>query len=198
MCAGGGAGADGDEGIPSLDVGKVFERIDDDMRAFIAEQHMFFVATAPSEGGHVNLSPKGLDTFRVLDDHTVAYLDLTGSGAETVAHLRDNGRITLMFCAFVGRPRIVRFAGRGSATLIGEDGYDELAAGFPDEPGARAVIVVDVDRIADSCGFAVPNYEYVGDRDVLTRWAERHTADELVDYRRTKNATSIDGLPAFP
>lgn len=178
-------------------MGTVFEQIDDDMRAFIGDQHMFFVATAPGEGGHVNVSPKGLDTFRVVDERTVAYLDLTGSGAETIAHLRDNGRITLMFCAFQGRPRIVRFSGRGTPTVLGEEGYDELAAQFPDVPGARAVIVVDIDRIADSCGFAVPTYEYVADRDVLNRWAARHTADELDQYRRTKNSTSIDGLPAL-
>jgi hypothetical protein len=178
-------------------MGQVFDSIDDGIRAFIGEQHMFFVATAPSDGGHVNLSPKGLDTFRVLDEHRVGYLDLTGSGAETIAHLRDNGRITLMFCAFDGRPRIVRLAGRGSFVVTGDDGYDELAAQFPDVPGARAVITVDVDRVADSCGFAVPTYDYVGDRDVLNRWAARHTADELDDYRRNVNTTSIDGLPAL-
>ena len=178
-------------------MGTVDERIDDDVRSFIAEQHMFFVATAPSEGGHVNLSPKGLDTFRVFDDHRAGYLDLTGSGAETIAHLRQNGRITLMFCAFVGRPRIVRLSGTGSFAVIGDDRFAELAAQFPDVPGARAVITVDVDRVADSCGFAVPNYEYVGDRDVLNRWAARHSAEELDEYRHAKNASSIDGLPAM-
>lgn len=180
-----------------MEVGQVFESIDEGIAAFIGEQHMFFVATAPSEGGHVNVSPKGLDTFRIFGSHRVGYLDLTGSGAETAAHLRDNGRITIMFCAFVGRPRIVRLQGTGTCTLLGDEGYDELAACFPDVPGARAVITVDVDRIADSCGFAVPNYEYVGDRDVLNRWAARQSADDLDAYRHAKNATSIDGLPAL-
>lgn len=178
-------------------VGTVYENIDGGIREFIGEQHMFFVATAPGSGGHVNVSPKGLDTLRIFDERTVGYLDLTGSGAETIAHLRDNGRITLMFCALIGRPRIVRLSGSGTFVVKGDDGYDEAAAQFPDTPGARAVIMVDVDRIADSCGFAVPNYEYVGDRDVLNHWAARHTDDELDGYRRATNAVSIDGLPAL-
>lgn len=174
---------------------RTYERIDDDLRSFIDEQHLFFVASAPSVGGHVNLSPKGLDTFRVIDDHTVGYLDLTGSGVETIAHLRENGRLTVLFCAFAGRPRIVRLQGSGRATMLGEDGYAGLAAPYGDHPGARAVIHLDVERISDSCGFAVPNYDYVGDRDVLTKWAVRKSPDELDEYRRAKNAHSIDGLP---
>lgn len=178
-------------------MGQVFESIDEGIAAFIGEQHMFFVASAPTTGGHVNVSPKGLDTLRVFGPHRVGYLDLTGSGAETAAHLRDNGRITLMFCAFTGPPRVVRLQGTGTLTVLGEPGYEEAAAPFPELPGARAVIMVDVDRIADSCGFAVPNYEFVGDRDVLNRWAARKSAEEIDAYRHEKNATSIDGLPAL-
>ena len=178
-------------------VGTVYERIDHEIREFVDEQHMFFVATAPREGGHVNLSPKGLDTLRILDDLTVAYLDLTGSGAETAAHLRDDGRITLMFCAFSGRPRIVRLFGRGAVCERGAADFDRLVAHFPVLPGIRSVITVDVDRVADSCGFAVPRYDYVGDRDVLPRQLARRTEAELAAYRDATNATSIDGLPAF-
>lgn len=178
-------------------MGSTFERIDDDLRTFMADQHLFFVASAPSTGGHVNLSPKGLDTFRVFGDHSIGYLDLTGSGAETAAHIRENGRITVMFCAFVGRPRVVRLFGRGSATVVGDEGYDELARPFGHHPGARAVITVEVDRIADSCGFAVPNLEFVGERDVLTKWAARQSPEQLDEYRHAKNAHSIDGLPAL-
>ncbi len=179
------------------DMGSTYESIGDEIRNFVAEQHVFFVASAPSEGGHVNLSPKGLDTFRIVDDHSVAYLDLTGSGAETAAHLRDNGRITLMFCAFAGRPRIVRFSGRGVVTTLGDADYEELAMHFANQPGARAVITVDVERIADSCGFSIPNLEYVGERDVLTKWAARQSPEQLDGYRREKNARSIDDLPAL-
>ena len=132
-------------------MGKQFAELDDDLRAFIAEQQMFFVATAPlSADGHVNLSPKGLDTFRILGPTTVAYLDLTGSGVETIAHLRENGRLTLMFCAFQGRPRIVRIQGRGRAVVPTDAEWAETSAGFPPMPGVRSVIVLDADRISDS------------------------------------------------
>src|SRR6188508_480356 len=143
-------------------MGKVHERIDDRLRAFIERQRVFFVATAPNgPGGHVNVSPKGVDgTLAVLDDHTVAYLDLTASGAETIAHLRENGRITVMFCAFDGPPNIVRLHGRGRFVTLYDDGFEELLARFPaelpEERGTRAVIVVDVDRVSDSCGYGVP------------------------------------------
>lgn len=178
-------------------MGKTYEQIDDGLAAFISAQHVYFVATAPSEGGRVNLSPKGLDTFRILDERRVAYLDLTGSGIETIAHLRDNGRITLMFCSFDGRPNIVRLYGTGRAVLPGSDEFDELVARFPAQPGARSVIVVDVQSASDSCGFAVPTYEYVGDRDVLTKWTKRNS-DTLDEYRLAKNSSSIDGLPGLP
>jgi len=180
-------------------MGKVLERIDEKLRAFIEAQHLFFVATAPSgPDGHVNLSPKGhADTFAVLDDLRVAYLDLTGSGAETIAHLRDNGRITLMFCAFDGPPDIVRLYGRGRVVQPDDAEFSSLAPRFAQRPGTRSIVVVDVDRVSTSCGFAVPLYDYVGDRDLLQKWSERKDADELAEYHRTRNVASIDGLPAL-
>lgn len=178
-------------------MGTVYDGLDDGIREFIGAQHMFFVATAPSVGGHVNLSPKGLDTFRVVDDTTVAYLDLTGSGIETVAHLRDNGRITVLFCAFTGRPRIVRLCGTGTVAEWGSTAFDRAASAFPPHHGARAVITIKVDRVADSCGFAVPRYDYVGDRNVLVRTLERRSEAELAASREQANSRSIDGLPAL-
>jgi hypothetical protein len=180
-------------------MGKVHERIDDRLRAFIERQRLFFVATAPTgPGGHVNLSPKGIDgTFAVVDDRTVAYLDITASGAETIAHLRDNGRITLMFCAFEGPPNIVRLHGRGRFVTLYDDGYDELASAFKPVAGARAVVMVDVDRVSDSCGYGVPLYDYVGERDLLPPNMERRGAGGRANYRIRKNRVSIDGLPAF-
>jgi hypothetical protein len=162
---------------------------------WIGRQHLFFVATAPLSGdGHVNVSPKGLDTLRILDDMTVAYLDLTGSGAETVAHVRENGRITLMWSAFEGPPRIVRVHGRGE--VVGLDD-PRIAGRFEDIPGARAVIVVHADRISDSCGYSVPTYTFDGHRSKLVEWAAHRGPEGLAAYRAEKNATSIDGLPAF-
>jgi Pyridoxamine 5'-phosphate oxidase len=176
-------------------MGKVYEGIDERLRAFIERQHVFFVGTAPTDPqGHLNLSPKGLDTFRVLGPNTVAYLDLTGSGIETVAHLRENGRITIMFCAFEGRPLIVRLHGRGRVVEPGDAGWDALIAGFPEYPGARSVIVVDVARIADSCGYAVPLYEFKGERSQLLDWAEGKGPGGLETYREGNNRASIDGL----
>jgi hypothetical protein len=177
---------------------KVFDEIDERMREWLAQQHMFFVATAPLAGdGLLNLSPKALDSFAVLGPRRVAYLDLTGSGVETIAHLRENGRIVVMFCAFEGPPRIVRFYGRGIVTEAGAPGYDALAAKFPKHAGARAVIEIDVARIADSCGYAVPLYHFEGDRDQLAQWAARRGPDGLRAYRADNNATSLDGLPGL-
>lgn len=177
---------------------KVYDEIDDRMRAWLAQQRMFFVATAPLAGeGLLNLSPKGLDSFAVLGPRRVAYLDLTGSGVETIAHLRENGRIVVMFCAFEGPPRIVRFQGRGQVTELGAPGYDALAAKFPQRAGARAVIEVEVARIADSCGYAVPLYRFEGDRDQLDAWAANRGPEGLRAYRAEKNATSLDGLPGY-
>ena len=180
---------------------KTFAGIDPALQGWLAEQPMFFVATAPSEGGHINVSPKGLDgTFAVIDDHHVAYLDLTGSGIETVAHLRDNGRIVLMFCAFTGPPRIVRLHGRGEALLSGTAAFEAMAGRFsnPLPPGARSVITVDVTRVSDSCGFGVPLMDFVGQRPLLPAWAERKSPAGVAEYQATRNQASIDGLPGLP
>ena len=175
---------------------KFFDSITDPIREFIEKQHMFFVATAPlSAEGHVNVSPKGLDSFRVLSANRVAYLDLTGSGSETSAHLLENGRVTFMFCGFGGAPNIVRLFGTGHAVLPDTDEWPELRALFPTYPGIRQIITADITMAQTSCGFAVPLFEYVGERDTLTRWAEAKGEDELIAYREEKNVCSIDNLP---
>jgi hypothetical protein len=180
-------------------VGKVRDGIDDAIREWVGRQHLFFVATAPSgDDGHVNVSPKGMgDTFAFLDGDRCAYLDLTGSGAETVAHLRQNGRITLMWCAFEGPARIVRFHGVGRVVLPSESTWDDLVLRFGEHRGARSIIVVDVERVADSCGYSVPRMDFVAERTRLDDWASDRSDDELIAYRARKNAVSIDGLPAF-
>ena len=191
-------------------MGKVYAVLDDRLRHFILQQPVFFVATAPDrteagDDGHVNVSPKGYrDTFAVLGPTTVAYLDLTGSGAETVAHVRQNGRITIMFCSFGETPKILRLQGRGQVVVAAEPGWDPLARHFPLAPGwdtgrdgHRAIIVAELDRIADSCGYSIPVMELVGERDLLTRWTERKTPEQLAEYRAERNAASIDGLPAL-
>jgi Pyridoxamine 5'-phosphate oxidase len=180
-------------------MGRVDDAISDELADFIAAQHVFFVATAPSgHDGHVNLSPKGLDTLAVLDPNTVAYLDLTGSGVETIAHLRDNGRITIMFCAFDVKPLIVRLYGQGEVLPVGEHEADALLSHFGSYPGARSVIRVRIDRVSTSCGYGVPLLQYEGERDQLRKWAERRGPEGLVEYRAEKNAASIDGLPGLP
>jgi predicted pyridoxine 5'-phosphate oxidase superfamily flavin-nucleotide-binding protein len=179
-------------------MGKTYPAIDARIRAFIAAQQMFFVATAPrDESAHLNISPKGLDTFRVLDDHTIGYLDYVGSGAETIAHLRENGRVVIMFCAFQGPPNIVRLHGRGDVVEPQDAEYAALRPLFPPGAGSRAIIRVRVDRIADTCGFGVPLYSYEGQRTQLTDWAERKGEPALMEYQEKKNAESIDGLPAL-
>jgi hypothetical protein len=183
-------------------MGKVYDSIDGRLRGFITEQPMFFVATAPTgPDGHVNVSPKGMTgTFAVLGPHRVAYLDYHGSGAETIAHLRQNGRITLMFCAFAGPPKIVRLHGTGRSVPVTDPAAAGLLAAFPAPPdthGVRCIIDVDVRRVSDSCGYAVPLMSYQGDRDLLVRSHERRTDEDLAEYRRTRNETSIDGLPVF-
>ncbi|WP_046527867.1 MULTISPECIES: pyridoxamine 5'-phosphate oxidase family protein [Cellulomonas] len=184
-------------------MGKVHEHIGERMRTWLLAQHVFFVATAPSgPGGHVNVSPKGVGgTFAVLDERTVAYVDLTASGSETIAHLRDNGRITLMFCAFEGPPDIVRLHGRGRFVTLYDEGFDELLGrfegGLDESRGARAVVVVDVERVSDSCGYGVPLMSHVGERDLLPSFMERKGVEGRAAYRRLKNRTSIDGLPGF-
>ncbi len=171
------------------------------LREWLLAQPMFVVATAPSEGGHVNASPKGMaGTFVVLDPTTVAYLDYTGSGAETIAHLRQNGRIALMFTAFEGPPTIVRLQGRGRVVIAGEPEFDLLRPLFSKERelGQRSIIVVECDRIADSCGFSVPHMEFVAERDLLDRHAARRDQAHYDRYWVERNAVSIDGLPALP
>lgn len=176
-------------------MGKLFDEIDAKLAGWIEQQHMFFVATAPlSGGGLVNCSPKGMETFRILGPRIVAYLDLTGSGIETVSHLRENGRIVFMFCALTGAPKIVRLHGNGSALQKGSADYEKLKALFPDYPGARSIIRATLTRISDSCGFSVPLYDYAGERDTLVRWAESRGPDGIVRYQREHNARSLDGL----
>ncbi len=175
-----------------------FAELSPDLAQWWREQPVFFVATAPAgDGGHVNLSPKGYDTLRVLGPQRVAYLDLTGSGVETIAHLRENGRITLMACAFAGNPRISRIYGRGTVHEIGTPGFDALAPEFPTLPGQRSIIEVDVERVTTSCGYAVPLMHLVDDRDRLIAWAEKKGDDGIVDYWASKNRASIDGLPGL-
>jgi hypothetical protein len=189
-------------------VAKVFDAIDETMRRWIARQPMFFVATAPlGAGGHVNVSPKGpIGTLRVLGARRVAYLDYFGSGAETVAHLRENGRIVVMLCAFSGPPRIVRLHGAGEPVMAGDPRFDALVAEARfDEltsvaESRRAVVVVDVERISDSCGYTVPLMAYEGERahfDLAKRKRLRTLGSEgLLARERTRSPTSIDGLPA--
>lgn len=175
---------------------KYYEEITPELREFIARQQMFFVASAPlAAEGHVNVSPKGLDSFRVLTPHRVAYLDMTGSGNETSAHLHENGRITLMFCAFEGAPRILRLFGVGRVVLPDTPEWDELLPQFRLYPGARQMIVVEVTMVQTACGYAVPLYSYQGQRETLVKWAEVKGVDGLEAYQREKNMKSIDDLP---
>lgn len=169
--------------------------IDTELNAWMSEQHVFFVATAPlGESGKINCSPKGMDTLRVIDEKTVAYLDLTGSGIETVAHLRENARIVIMMCAFEGRPRILRLHGMGEVLERGSAAYDEMIHRFPTLPGARAIVRVAVHRVSDSCGYGVPLYSYKGERDALVRWAQTKGDQGVARYQEQHNTTSLDGL----
>lgn len=172
--------------------------IDADLASWIGNQRMFFVATAPlSADGHVNLSPKGGDSFRVLGPMAVVYQDYTGSGAETAAHLRENGRIVIMFCAFEDSPKIVRLHGRGVVIAPKDKRFDELSTRFPAKLGTRSFVHVTVTRVSSSCGYAVPVLEFRSHRDALDKWANSKGPDKLKDYRMQKNLLSIDGLPAF-
>jgi hypothetical protein len=176
----------------------VYDGIDDDLAGWLMRQPLWFVGTAPlSADGHVNVSPRGHDTFSVLGPHRVAWVDYTGSGVETIAHLRENGRVCVMFCSYDHRPRIVRLHGRGIVVLPGEPVYDEVVALHPEHPSTRAVIVVDVDRVSDSCGFGVPVMEVVGERDLLRLGAQKRGPEGMAAYRAEKNAVSIDGLPGL-
>jgi hypothetical protein len=175
---------------------KLYDCITEDLQRFIEAQHLFFVATAPlSPTGHVNLSPKGLDSLRILSPQRVAYLDLTGSGNETSAHLRENGRITLMFCAFEAAPCILRLYGQGETVLPGTPEWDAIAPEFSPIAGMRQIIVADIDRVQTSCGNGVPLFDFVGQRDTMLKWAAKKGEAGLRDYWNQKNLVSIDGLP---
>jgi hypothetical protein len=179
-------------------VGKVLDEITPELADWLARQRIFFVATAPlAPDGLLNCSPKGMNTFRMLGPKEVAYLDLTGSGIETIAHLQENGRIVFTFCAFSGPPKIVRLHGSGDAILPDTSEYQRLRPLFPDYPGERAIIRARLTRIGDSCGYSVPRYEYVDERDMLVKWAESKGVDGLAQYRGQKNACSLDGLPGL-
>lgn len=176
---------------------QVFDEIDDTVRQFMERQHLFFVGTAP-RAGRINISPKGLDGFRVLGPKRVAYLDLTGSGVETIAHLRDDNRIVLMFCAFEGPANIVRLHGTAAAHERGTPAFKTLKEHFAlTTPGERAIIDVAVERVSTSCGYGIPLYDYRGQRDQLTRFYDHNGEEGMRDYRATKNAVSIDGLKGF-
>ena len=179
----------------------IIDEIDHRLRAFLESQHMFFVGTAPSGAeGHVNVSPKGIDSLRVLGPKTVAYADYTGSGIETIAHLRDNGRIVIMVCAFTGPPRIVRLHGRGEVIEPQDAGFAQLRDRLlgndrmADPPILRSIIRVEVERLSDSCGYGVPLFEFDSQRTQLSRWAAGKGPAGLREYQRNKNAQSIDGL----
>jgi predicted pyridoxine 5'-phosphate oxidase superfamily flavin-nucleotide-binding protein len=179
-------------------MGKTRSMIDDEARRFIEAQHIFFVASAPLDpGGHVNLSPKGLDTFRILGPTTVAYVDFNGSGVETIAHLKENGRIVLMFCAFQGPPNIFRLYGLGRAVEPHQDEFAALAENLPAYQTMRSIIVIEITRVTDSCGYGVPRFKYEGEREQLSAWARKQGPEGLQAYRERKNQVSIDGLPGL-
>jgi hypothetical protein len=182
-------------------MGKLYDEIDPKLARWINAQPVFFVATAPSGGdGHVNVSPKGMaGTFAVLGPHQIGYLDYFGSGVETIAHLNENGRIVIMFCAFAGPPKIVRLHGRGRAVPVADPSFAELRAHFPKERdhGARSVIVMDVGRISDSCGYAVPKMAFVQDRDILDLHQLKRPAEYFDHDAIERNSFSIDGLPGL-
>jgi len=179
-------------------MGKAYEKLEARHRAFIAEQRMFFVATAPrADDGHVNVSPKGYDSFEVLDDRTVAYVDMGGSGIETVAHVKENGRLTIMFCAMSGPPNILRLYGKAKVLEREDPGFETMLSRFPKLPRVRNILVLSISRVSDSCGFGVPLYEYVGNRDQFERYMERRTPEDIRTSELAGNMQSIDGLPGL-
>ena len=179
-------------------MGNISSTIDDSARKFIEAQPLFFVGSAPLDSdGHINVSPKGLDTLRILGPRNIAYLDLTGSGIETVSHLKENGRIVLMFCAFQGPPKILRVHGRGTVVEPEQPEFPDLAAHFPEFEGTRAIILVEIARISDSCGFGVPLLHYEGERTQLTAWSGKLGPEGLKKYRQEKNQQSIDSIPGL-
>ncbi len=179
-------------------MGQVYPEITSAIRAWIEKQVLYFVSTAPLSGdGHINCSPKGLDSFRILDSYNVCYLDLLGSGAETASHVRENGRIVFMFCAFQGPPKIIRLHGKARVVLPDSSDWAHLNALFPEHRAKRSIITASIDRISDSCGFGVPLMELKGERGAMEKWCEGKSDDDFDQYRRKKNALSIDGLPGF-
>lgn len=179
-------------------MGQTYAEIDDTMQSWLCAQPLWFVATAPlASDGLVNVSPRGQDTFSVLGPHRVGWVDYTGSGVETIAHLRENGRICLMFASFDRRPRVVRLHGQGRVVLPGQPEYLEVTSGHPAHPSTRAVVVVDVERISDSCGFGVPVMDLVDERDLLRLYAQKKGSEAMVAHRTEKNSHSIDGLPGL-
>ena len=179
-------------------MGRILATLDDVAIEFIKAQSMFFVASAPlAADGHINLSPKGLDSFRILSPGKVAYLDLTGSGIETVAHLKENGRIVLMFCAVQGAPNILRLYGRGRVIEPAQAEYNALAPRFPVYESARSIIVVELDRVSDSCGYGVPTMKFEGERQQLLKWARHKGPAGVKEYQQEMNRRSVDGLPGL-
>lgn len=177
-------------------MGKQFPAMLPEHEAFIRRQHLFFVGSAPlSEEGHVNLSPKGHDAFRILSANRAAYLDMTGSGNETSAHIQENGRVMIMFCAFEGPPQIMRLYGRGTVILPHSAEWEELYPLFTPLPGARQIILVDIHKVQTSCGYTVPFMKYEEERDTLQRWSIQKGEEGLKQYWQEKNSASIDGLP---
>jgi len=178
-------------------MGKEYSQITGEHREFIENQKLFFVSTSPLDAnGHINLSPKGFDCFRVLSPACVGYLDIVGSGNETSAHLHENGRITFMFCAFDGPPKILRLYGKGKTVLPGDAEWDELSKQFTILPATRQIILADIFMVKSSCGFGVPLYEFTAERDHAFKWAEKKGEDGLEEYKKEKNMVSMDGLPA--
>lgn len=179
-------------------MGKEYTEFTEHIQRWMDRQKMFFVATAPLTGeGHINCSPKGLDCLRVLGANELAYVDTGGSGIETVAHLKENGRIVIMMCAFEGPPKIYRFYGNGMVLEPHDEMFAETLAKFPQQPAARNIIVIDVERIIDSCGYGVPLYEYQKDRDSLSNYFANQSDDDILDYRARKNSVSLEGLPGL-
>lgn len=190
--------AGGDAASYAAVMGKVFDGIDDVLAGWISAQPLWFVATAPlAADGRVHVSPRGHDSLSILGRHQVGWVDYTGSGVETIAHLRENGRICLMFASFDRRPRIVRLHGRGRVALPGEAGFDDVVRRHPDHPSTRAVVIVDVERVSDSCGYGVPVMDLVGERDLMRLSAQKRGPEGLQAYRAERNARSIDGLPGL-
>ncbi|NNC56796.1 MAG: pyridoxamine 5'-phosphate oxidase family protein [Woeseiaceae bacterium] len=179
-------------------MGKEYQEIDERIQRWIDRQRLFFVSTAPlSDDGHINCSPKGLDGLRVLGPRQIAYADIGGSGIETVAHLKENGRIVIMLCAFDGPPKIFRFYGHGRPVEPHDAEFETLTSKFSNMPAIRNFIVVDIESIRDSCGYGVPVYEFKSERESLKNWCDNKTSDELLDYRVERNAVSLDGLPGL-